>query len=78
MHDDAAGVPRVAFVMNPTPADLNVRVAIEGATALIDLLPRSTRGAARHAVDEARITRVAGSFEVSVPARTVRMLTVEA
>jgi len=78
VHDDAAGVPRVAFVMNPTPADLNVRVAIEGATALIDLLPRSTRGAARHAVDEARITRVAGSFEVSVPARTVRMLTVEA
>ena len=74
VHEDAAGVPRVAFVMNPTPGDLTVQVSIEGAKALVDLLPERT---GKHAAMETRITRVAGSFEVEVPARTVRMLGVE-
>jgi beta-galactosidase len=74
VHEDVAGVPKVAFVMNPTPGDLAVRVAIEAAGALADLLPRHPT---KHAGHERRITRVAGSFEVTVPARTVRMLAVE-
>ncbi|MGO8992543.1 MAG: hypothetical protein ACLQVI_04400, partial [Polyangiaceae bacterium] len=73
LHEDERGIPRVAFLMNPTPGDLTVRVAIEGAGALVDLLPP----AGKHALREPRITRVAGSFEVTAPARTVRMLAVE-
>jgi len=71
VHEDRGGTPRVAFVMNPTASDLSVRVAIERASLLVDLLPSA--GKAR----QARITRVAGSFEVSSPAQTVRMLAVE-
>lgn len=75
VHEDAAGVPRVAFVMNPTQGDLVARVAIEGARALVDLLPR---GAGRHAIHDSHITRTTGSFELTVPGRTVRMMAVEA
>ncbi len=74
VHEDDKGVPRVAFVMNPTPTDIVVRVAIEGAAALVDLLPRLD---GRAAATDTRITRIAGSFEVVAPARTVRMLAVE-
>jgi len=74
VHEDTSGVPKVAFVMNPTPGDLSVRIAIERAAALHDLLPPHPT---KHAVHERRFTRVAGSFEVTVPARTVRMLAVE-
>jgi len=74
VHEDAGGVPRVAFVMNPTPGDLVVRVAIGRAGALTDLLPPHP---SRRAVHEKHITRVAGSFEITVPARSVRMLAVE-
>jgi beta-galactosidase len=74
VHEDAGGTPRVAFVMNPTPGDLVVRVAIGRAGVLTDLLPPPP---SRRAVHEKHITPVAGSFEVTVPARTVRMLAVE-
>jgi len=78
VHEDAQGKPRVAFVMNPTALDVSVRVAIAGASALVDLLPRAPWQGARHAVQEQRITRIAGSFEVSLLARTVRMMAIEA
>jgi beta-galactosidase len=74
VHEDASGAPKVAFVMNPTASELVVRVAIEGARVLVDLLPRAT---GRHAVRDLRVTPVAGSFELTLPARTVRMLAVE-
>jgi beta-galactosidase len=68
IHEDSQGVPRVVFVMNPTANDLVVRVSFAGITALVDAL---TDGAAE------RVVRVGGAFEVSVPARVVRMMTVE-
>jgi beta-galactosidase len=74
VHEDEAGTPRVAFVMNPTPVDLTVRVGLEQAGALVDLLPHRH---GPHVARETRFTKVAGSFEVTAPARTVRMLAVE-
>jgi beta-galactosidase len=72
VHEDAAGTPRVVFVMNPTAGELTVRASVDRASALVELLPELSR------VRTTRIARVAGSFEVVVPARTVRMLGVEA
>jgi len=56
--------PRVVFVMNPTPADLVVRASIAGVEALVDV------------ATDARIARAEGAFELSVPARVVRILAV--
>jgi beta-galactosidase len=64
VHEDDAG-PRVVFVMNPTSADVAARVSLPGVDALVDLL------------DDQRVVRSAGAFELSVPARTVRMLAVD-
>lgn len=68
IHEDSQGVARVVFVMNPTANDLVVRVSLAGVAALVDGL---TDGPAQ------RIVRVGGAFEVNVPARVVRMMTVE-
>jgi beta-galactosidase len=65
MHEDADGVPRIVFVMNPTAQDLPVRASLAGVDALVD------------ALGEGRVTRTGGAFEVQAPARTVRMLAVE-
>jgi hypothetical protein len=75
VHEDEERLPRVAFVMNPTTRDLVVKVAIPDVAALIDALP--TMGLGVRAAGDARISRIAGSFEVSVAARSVRMLAVE-
>lgn len=64
VHEDAAGVPRVAFVMNPTDADVTVRVGLPGAQSLVDLLEEG----------RAPLTKSGGGFELVVPAKTVRML----
>ena len=72
VHEDAAGVPRVVFVMNPTAEDLVVRVSLAGISALVDALEPASGAAARP-----RIARDRGAFEVRVPARVVRMMTVE-
>ena len=77
VHEDAAGTPKVAFVMNPTENDLVVRVAVFGAAVLVDLLPASSSRRAGRVAHEMRVSRVAGSFEVAMPARTVRMFGVE-
>jgi beta-galactosidase len=66
VHEDASGVPRVAFVMNPTSRDLTAKIGLPGASALEDVIKP------RH------IARTAGAFEVSLKARTVRMFRIEA
>jgi beta-galactosidase len=65
IHEDARGVARVAFVMNPTPGDLVVRVSLAGVDALVD------------ATGEGRVVRSGGAFEMTVPARSVRMMEIE-
>jgi beta-galactosidase len=66
VHDDAGGAPRVVFVMNPTANDLVARFALAGVEAIVD------------AIGEGRVARAAGAFEVSVPARSVRLMAVDA
>jgi beta-galactosidase len=66
VHEDANEVPRVVFVMNPTAQDLTVRVSLAGIDALVD------------ALGDGRVARTGGAFEVPTPARTVRMMGVEA
>lgn len=72
VHQDELGVPKVAFVMNPTDRAVSVTVGLGGRKrALVDLLPRA-RGPARI---EARPAST--GFLVEVPARTVRMFAIE-
>jgi beta-galactosidase len=73
IHEEASGLPRIAFVMNPTGSDLKARVAIPRASALVDVLSGESGP-----LPSARLTRMAGAFEVPVPARTVRMFAIEA
>ena len=63
VHEDQEG-PRVVFVMNPTPGDLVARASFAGVEALVDV------------VTDARIARADGAFELSVPARVVRIMEV--
>jgi len=65
VHEDEGGGARVVFVMNPTAEDMVVRVALAGVEAMVDTL------------GEGRVARAGGAFELSVPARTVRMMAVE-
>jgi beta-galactosidase len=66
VHEDEAGLPRVVFVMNPTMTDVVARASLSGVTALTD------------AIGEGRLARAGGAIDVSVPARSVRMMIVEA
>jgi beta-galactosidase len=66
VHEDEAGTPQVVFVMNPTEHEVVARVSLAGVGALVDALA------------EGRVARTGGCFEVSVPARVVRMMVVEA
>jgi beta-galactosidase len=65
VHEGDDGAPRVVFVMNPTASDAVAHVSLAGVDVLVD------------ALGEARMVRTGGAFEVPVPARVVRMLTVE-
>jgi len=63
--------------MNPTDRDLVVRLSLAGISVLVDALepaggPGGGRGGYRP-----RVARDRGAFEVAVPARTVRIMTVE-
>jgi beta-galactosidase len=69
LHEDADGVPRVAFVMNPDEHAVVATVGLGKVRALVDLLPRTR--------EPVRIEAQAGGFIVEVPARTVRMFAVE-
>ncbi len=71
VHDDEAGVPRVAFVMNPTAKAVVATVGLGRARVLVDLLPRP------RAVNRIEPHSGTGAFVVEVPARTVRMFSIE-
>jgi beta-galactosidase len=63
VHEDAAGRPRVVFVINAGGADLIAKVAIGGADArAVDLL------------DDTQVEVKRGAFEVRMKPHTVRML----
>ena len=69
LHEDGAGVPKVAFVMNPEPAGVLATVSLgANVKALVDLLPRTR--------EPARIEAKGGGFVIEVPARTARMFAV--
>ena len=71
IHEDEAGVPRVAFVMNPTAKPVTATVGLGKARALVDLLPRP------RAVNRLEPQLGTGAFVVEVPARTVRLFSME-
>lgn len=72
LHEDETGVPRVAFVMNPTSKAVVATAGFGRARALVDLMPRP------RAVNRIEPEAGTGAFVVEVPARTVRMFSVEA
>jgi beta-galactosidase len=61
VHEDSAGTPKAAFVMNPTAESLVARVGIVEAAELVD------------AIGEGRVSRSAGAFEIELPPRTARL-----
>jgi beta-galactosidase len=71
VHDDADGVPRVAFVMNPTSKAVVATVGLGRTRALVDMLPRP------RAVNRIEPHAGTGALVVEVPARTVRMFSIE-
>ncbi len=71
LHEDQNGVPVVAFVMNPTDKTVIATVGLGRTRALVDLLPRS------RATNRIEPHTGTGAFVVEVPARTVRMFSVE-
>ena len=71
VHDDEEGVPRVAFVMNPTPKPVVATVGLGRTRVLVDLLPRP------RAVSRIEPHAGTGAFVIEVPPRTVRMFSIE-
>jgi len=71
LHHDAAGVPRVAFVMNPNETDRRARVALgRGVKGLVDAVVHGkSAGQTLHLES--------GAFSVSIPSRTVRIFAIE-
>ncbi len=63
VHEDDAGSPRLVFVMNPTAAPIVAKIGVPGPETLTSILG-----------DPTPFTRSAGGFEITVPARTVRVL----
>jgi beta-galactosidase len=71
LHEDDDGVPRVAFVMNPTDKPVVATVGLGKTRVLVDLLPRP------RAVNRIEPHAGTGAFIVEVPARTVRIFAAE-
>ena len=70
VHEDAAGAPRVVFVMNPTDEPVEAHVGLPDAVReLVPLWP--ARGP-----EEAHVARKVGGFEVHVGPREARALEV--
>jgi beta-galactosidase len=70
VHEDEAGIPRAAFVMNPEPEHVLATVGLgKKVRAIVDLLP--------HRGEPARIEPQAGGFVIEVPARSARMFALE-
>jgi beta-galactosidase len=76
VHEDAAGVPRVAFVMNPTADEVVAKVALARASSLTDMIPEG-RSSGRPSYLELRVERAAGAFEIPLYPRAVRMFSIE-
>ena len=66
VHEDEAGVARVAFVMNPTGQKILAKVALGSAAVLEDALR-----------PDARVAKTSGAFSVELPPRTARIFVVE-
>ncbi len=62
VHEDDSGEARLVFVMNPTGASLVAKVGVPGPATLTSILGEATT-----------YTRAAGGFEITIPARTVRV-----
>jgi beta-galactosidase len=70
VHEDEAGIPRVAFVMNPEDEEVLATVGVGSeARALVDLLPQT--------LQPARIELQSGGFVVPMQPRSVRMFGIE-
>jgi beta-galactosidase len=70
VHEDDAGVPKVAFVLNPNDTDRVAKVALGKARTLVDAVVHG-----RHAGQT--LHPEAGAFSVAIPARTVRIFAVD-
>jgi beta-galactosidase len=64
VHEDTLGTPRLVFVMNPTDEPVVAKIGVPGPHTLTCVIGEA-----------ATFTRSAGGFAVTVPARTVRVLT---
>ena len=62
VHEDDAGTPRVVFVMNPTNESIVAKVGVAGPATLTSLIG-----------DSVVYARTSGGFELTIPARTVRI-----
>ena len=71
LHENQRGVPVLAFVMNPTDKTVIATVGLGRTRAMTDLLPRSR---ANNRIEPHVGT---GAFVVEVPARTVRIFSLE-
>ncbi len=63
VHEDDSRIPRLVFLMNPTAHPLVAKVGISGPRTLSSILG-----------EPATFTRSSGGFDVTIPARTVRLL----
>jgi beta-galactosidase len=62
VHEDDGGTARLVFVMNPGSTPLVAKIGVPGPSTLTSILGDATT-----------ISRTAGGFEITVPARTVRV-----
>ncbi|MBK8251526.1 MAG: beta-galactosidase [Polyangiaceae bacterium] len=67
IHEDAAGTPRVLFVVNPTDNDVMGRFSIAGAA----------KGIARDLFGDEQLPIEHGAIETRIPGKTVRMFAIE-
>ena len=74
LHEDHDGVPRVAFVMNPTGKAVVATIGLGSTRVLVDLLPRPRTN---NRLEVSHVGPGTGAFVVEVPARTVRIFSIE-
>lgn len=74
LHEDHDGVPRVAFVMNPTAKAVVATIGLGSTRVLVDLLPRPRTN---NRLEVSHVGPGTGAFVVEVPARTVRIFSIE-
>lgn len=67
VHEDASGVARAVFVMNPTPTAISAKFALPGVRALEEAWPNAG----------AVVSKKEGAFEIELRRRTVRVFAVK-